>query len=213
MPLNRIFDTAPKSFGQDDIVGNIRSGMQIDGKPVALQEWRVTTGDPDVAQVISDLYGGKAESWETKSEQSLQVLTEASSLHVQLISLQANFALWGRANTPIRICDGISQQDDANSPCACPSDVKEHKEAARAGTACQPNIRAVVRLTDNPDLGLFRYSSGSWQLAKEIGPIEAKINESDAPLEGTIHLEMVEWTTKQGQNRAFTKPIITLLDE
>lgn len=213
MPLNRIFDTAPKSFGADDIVGNIRSGMQIDGKPVALQEWRITTGDPEVAQVVSDLYGGKVESWETKSEQNLQVITDASSLHIQLISLQASFALWGRANTPIRVCDGKTQQDDQSSPCACPSDVKDHQAAARAGTACQPNIRAVLRLTDNPDLGLFRYSSGSWQLAKEIGPIEDRVNKSDGPLNGTISLEMVEWTTKQGQNRAFTKPIISLLDE
>ena len=67
MPLNRIFETAPKHFGADDIVGNLRSGMQIDNKPVALQEWRVTTGDPDVANAIADLYGGKVEEWETKS--------------------------------------------------------------------------------------------------------------------------------------------------
>lgn len=211
MPLNRIFDTAPKSFGQDDIVGNLRSGLQIDGKPVALQEWRVTTGDPEVAQVISDLYGGKVENWETKSEQNLQVLTEAASIHVQLLTIQSNFALWGRANTPIRVCDGMNQRDDSSSPCVCPSDIKEHKEAARAGTACQPNIRATLRLTDNPDLGIFRYSSGSWQLAKEIGAIEIEVNESDEPREATLGLELVEWTTKTGQNRAFTKPVIKLL--
>ena len=211
MPLNRIFETAPKHFGADDIVGNLRSGMQIDNKPVALQEWRVTTGDPDVANAIADLYGGKVEEWETKSEQTLQVLTDAPQVHIQLLSLNANFALWGRANTPIRVCDGLSQQDDAKSPCACPTDPKEHQAAARAGTACAPNIRATLRLTDNPDLGIFRYSSGSWQLAKEIGPIEEKVLNSEEPLEATLGLELVEWTTKTGQNRSFTKPVLKLV--
>lgn len=92
----------------------------------------------------------------------------------------------------------------------CPSDVKEHQAQARSGTACQPNISAVLRLKDAPDLGLFRYSSGSWQLAKEIGPIEQRVSESDGPVDATIRLEMVEWMTKQGMDRAFTKPVLEL---
>ena len=183
--------------------------MQIDNKPVALQEWRVTTGDPDVANAIADLYGGKVEEWETKSEQTLQVLTDAPQVHIQLLSLNANFALWGRANTPIRVW-WIVPTDDAKSPCACPTDPKEH-QAPPELYGLRSNIRATIRLTDNPDLVIFRYSSGSWQLAKEIGPIEEKVLNSEEPLEATLGLELVEWTTKTGQNRSFTKPVLKLV--
>ena len=213
MPLNRIFETTTKSFGADDIVGYLKSGLQVDGRPVALSSWRITSGDPEVLGLVAKSFGGEVEKWETTTEHDHQVLTEANTLNVELISVQSNFALWGRANKPIRTCDGVSQQDEAKSPCACPSDTKEHKDAAKAGTACSPSIRALVRLSDHPDLGMFRYVSGSWQLAQSIGPIEEAVSEASGPLKATIHLEKVEWETKQGQSRAFTKPVITLIDE
>jgi hypothetical protein len=212
MPLNRIFETTTKNFGTDDVVGYLKSGMQIDGRPVALEAWRVTSGDPEVMKAVSKRFGGDVEKWETTTEHDHQVLTEANSLEVELISVQSNFALWGRGNKPIRICDGISQNDENKTPCACPSETKEHKEAARAGTACSPSIRALVRLSDDPELGMFRYVSGSWQLAEAIGPIEEAVNESDDPVKASISLVKVEWETKTGAKRAFTKPVITLLD-
>jgi hypothetical protein len=212
MPLNRIFETQSKSFGTDDVVGYLKSGMQIDGRPVALDSWRITSGDPDVMKVVAESFGGEVETWETTTEHNQQVLTEVGSLDVQLISVQSNFALWGRGNKPIRICDGISQTDENKTPCACPNDTKEHKEAARAGTACSPSIRALVRLKDHPDLGMFRYVSGSWQLAEAIGPVEEAVAASDSPLDASISLVKVEWETKQGQKRAFTKPVIKLAD-
>ena len=212
MALNRIFETQSKSFGQDDVVGYLKSGMQLDGRPIALENWRVTSGAPDVLKAIASSYGGEVENWETTTEHNQQVLTEVGSLEVQLVSVQSNFALWGRGNKPIRICDGLKQNDENKTPCACPNDTKEHKEAARAGTACSPSIRALVRLKDHPDLGMFRYVSGSWQLAEAIGPIEEAVAASDEPLDATISLVKVEWETKTGQKRAFTKPVIKLAD-
>ena len=210
MPLNRIFENTTKSFGADDVVGYLKSGMQIDGRPVALDTWRITSGDPEVMDTISKAFGGEVEKWETTTEHDHQVLTEMSTLDVQLVSVQSNFALWGRGNKPIRICDGINQTDENKTPCACPSDTKEHKEAARAGTACSPSIRMLVRLTDHPDLGLFRYVTGSWQLAEAIGPVEEAVAESDEPLDATLSLVKVEWETKTGQKRQFTKPVVKL---
>ena len=57
MALHKMFQDTPK-FGQSDIVGRVRSGAQIQGRPVALQEWRFTTGDPDVAAAVAEKYGG-----------------------------------------------------------------------------------------------------------------------------------------------------------
>ena len=210
MPLNRIFETSSKSFGVDDVVGYLKSGMQIDGRPVALENWRITSGDPTVMKTVAEAFGGEVEKWETTTEHDHQVLTEIDSLDVELMNVQSNFALWGRGNKPIRICDGMTQTDDNKSACACPSDTKEHKEAARAGTACSPSIRMLVRLKDHPDLGLFRYVTGSWQLAEAIGPIEEAVAESDDPLSATISLVQVSWETKTGAKRQFTKPVVKL---
>jgi hypothetical protein len=210
MPLNRIFETQTKSFGVDDVVGYLKSGMQIDGKPVALENWRITSGDPTVMKTIAKAFGGEVEKWETTTEHDHQVLTDIDSIDVELVNVQSNFALWGRGNKPIRICDGATQTDENKSPCACPSDTKEHKEAARAGTACAPSIRMLVRLKDHPDLGLFRYVTGSWQLAETIGPIEEAVAESDDPLSATISLVQVSWETKTGAKRQFTKPVVKL---
>lgn len=211
MPLHKIFNEAPKSFGADDIVGRFRSGMQLGNRPVALSEWRVTSGDPKVMEKISKLYTGDIEEWETTTEENLQVLTNISTVNVELISVDAGLTLWGRGTTPIRSCDGITQRDDASSPCICPSDLKEHKAAAKQGTACIPSIRLLFRLVDDPELGIFKFQSGSWQLAEAINPIEEAVKASDEPLAASISLEQVSWETKTGEKRQFTKPVVEFL--
>jgi len=210
MPLHKIFNEAPKNFGADDIVGRFRSGMALSGRPVALTEWRVTSGDPKVMEKISKLYGGEIEEWETSTEENLQVLTTINSIDIHLQNVDAGLTLWGRGTTPIRSCDGITQRDETSSPCVCPSDLKEHKAAAKQGTACTPSIRLLFRLADDHDLGIFKFQSGSWQLAEAINPVEEAVKASDSSLPATLRLEQVSWTTKTGENRAFTKPIVEL---
>ncbi len=206
MALHKLFNTTP-TFGASDIVGRVRSGAQINGRPVALQEWRFTTGDPDVAQAVADKYGGSPQDWVTTTEESLEVMSTVGSLPVILTAIQSEFVLWGR-NSVIRSCDGSVQKDDACTGCVCPSDVKEHKEAARAGTACQPSVRATFRLADLPDLGLWRFNSASWQLAGEVNAAEEALAAAGGEAEGLLRLELVEYTTKAGRNVSYTKPII-----
>ena len=207
MALHKMFNTTPK-FGASDIVGRVRSGAQIQGRPVALQEWRFTTGDPEVAQAVADKYGGSPQEWVTTTEESLEVMSTASSLPVILTAIQSEFVLWGRGSTPIRSCDGSVQKDDLKTSCVCPSDVKDHKEAARAGSACQPSVRATFRLADLPDLGLWRFNSASWQLAGEVNAAEDALAAAGGEAEGLLRLELVEYQTKNGRNVSYTKPII-----
>lgn len=209
MALNKIFSTAP-SFGANDYVGRFRSGAQINGRPVALQKWRLTTGDPAVADAVAGLLGGKPGEWVTTGDEGIEVMTDAESLSVQLTSLESNFLLWGRGSTPIRACDGARQSDDAGTPCVCPPDIREHKEGARAGSACQPNIRAVFRLADLPDLGLFRFNSSSWQLAADANDLEAALTGHGGESPATISLKVIEYETKTGRQVSFTRPVITM---
>ena len=208
MALHKMFQSTP-TFGASDIVGRVRSGAQINGRPVALQEWRFTTGDPEVAQAVADKYGGTPTPWETTTEESLEVMTTAGSLAVVLTQIQSEFVLWGRnSSAPIRSCDGAAQKDDACSGCVCPADVRAHKEAARAGTACQPSVRATFRLADLPDLGLWRFNSASWQLAGSVNDAEEALATAGGEAEGVLRLELIEYTTKNGRNVSYTKPII-----
>jgi hypothetical protein len=208
MALHKMFQDTPK-FGQSDIVGRVRSGAQVQGRPVALQEWRFTTGDPDVAAAVAERYGGTPAKWETTTEETLEVMTTAGSLDVVLTQIQSEFVLWGRnASAPIRSCNGAEQKDDACSACVCPSDVRDHKEAARAGTACQPSVRATFRLVDLPDLGLWRFNSASWQLAGAVNAAEEALAAAGGEAEGVIRLELIEYTTKNGRNVSYTKPSI-----
>ena len=207
MALHKMFQSTPK-FGASDIVGRVRSGAQIQGRPVALQEWRFTTGDPEVAQAVADKYGGSPQEWVTTTEESLEVMSTAGSLPVILTAIQSEFVLWGRGSTPIRSCDGSVQKDNLKTSCVCPSDVRDHKEQARAGSACQPSVRATFRLADLPDLGLWRFNSASWQLAGEVNAAEEALAAAGGEAWGVLALELVEYTTKNGRNVSYTKPII-----
>ena len=207
MPLNKIFNTAAP-FGASDYVGRLRSGAQLQGRPVALSEWRFTTGDPEVAAAIAGAYGGEPQPWETNSEETLEVMSTVNSVEVELLTVLPEFVLWGRGNRPIRSCSGTVQKDDLKTACVCPADLREHKESARNGVACQPSVRATFRLRDLPDLGVFRFSSSSWQLAEAVNGIEDALKAVGAPAPATLRLEQVAYTTKGGRNVAFTKPII-----
>jgi hypothetical protein len=213
----RIFEVDPDSQPKrknDDVVGRFRSGQQLNNRPLALTEWRVTTGDPDVADKVADLYGGTPGQWDTKTAETLEVLTEASEVTVIFDgprSVKTEMVLWGR-NGKIRSCDGVTQTADDNGNCegcVCPSTVKERKEAAKKGTGCEPSVLLFFKLADAPDLGKFRFSSGSWNFAADIGDVEDALAAVDGPALAEFGLEVISWqdkTTKE--TRSYTKPYV-----
>ena len=207
--LHSVFDNAP-TFGAADVVGRFRSGAQIQNRPVALSEWRVTTGDPVVAKAVAELFGGEPKEWETKTEESLEVLTTANSIEVKLEGLTSEMVLWGRGSTPIRVCNGSTMKGDGDKPCECPADLKDRKDGAKNGSACQPNVRATFRLVDNEDLGLWRFNSSSWGLAAQVNDLEGELADAGGASLATLSLELVEFTTKAGRDVKYTKPVVKI---
>jgi hypothetical protein len=210
----RIFEvdpeSAPKSKFADDIVGRFRSGAQINGRPLALTEWRMTTGDPEVADEIVRLLGGEVSMWDTQSEETLEAYTNAPALDVIFDgpeSVRTGMVLWGR-NGMIRQCDGVTQQGDNPAPCVCPNTVKDRKDAAKAGHGCEPSVQLYFRLAAAPELGRFKFFSGSWSLAQDIGETEKALAKIGGPAKATLTLEKVEYTTRQGKEVSFTKPVV-----
>ena len=209
----RVFDVDPaeaekaKKFESSDLVGRFRSGAQVNGRPMALTEWRVTTGDPDIADSIAEAFGGTPAEWETKTEENLEVYTETGSIPIVLdgpSAVKTGMVLWGRKGK-VRECDGVTQKD--GSACVCPQTVKERKEAAQAGSGCDPSIMIFFRLADHPELGKFRFITGSWSMLKEISKAQDALDEIGGPAEAVLKLEHVEFESN-GQKRAFTKPVL-----
>ena len=106
--------------------------------------------------------------------------------------------IWG-ANKPIFVCDGVTQKDEAGTPCRCPSDYWEHRELAKEGKACKPNIRGKLVLVDAPEVGMFKYQSGSWLLASDVKEIEDYLD--NAPHGSQMLFEIEQYETRQGQPR------------
>lgn len=202
-------DAAPRGSQSDDVVGRFRSGAQLNGRPMALEAWRMTTGDPEVAEAIAEALGGEVGEWDTQGEEVLEVYTDAKELEVifdDAGSIRSSMVLWGR-NALLRSCDGVTQgHPNEGEDCACPSKVKDRKEAAQKGTGCEPSVQLYFRLADHPTLGKFKFFSGSWALLGEIGKSEDALAKIDGPAKAILRLDQV--TTKAG--RTFTKPTVKI---
>lgn len=220
----RIFETDPEARPKprfaSDVVGRFRSGTQINKRPMSLQEWRVTTGDPDVATAIIDLMGSKnddpAQEWETAGEDNLEVFTETPRIRIIIPSaksLRQEMILRGLKGI-IRKCDGVEQTDTANAgkPCECPQSYAERKAASKDGSGCDPEVVLFFKLFDNPDLGAFKFRTGSWSFVRDLArdDVTGKLEGLGGPAEAWLGLELVEFESN-GQARKFTKPTLDII--
>ena len=204
-----------REFTADDIVGRFRSGYQINDRPASLKEWRVTTGDPDVADAVHGLLDGdKPQEWETKSEETLEVFTASPEVNITLSSMDsvdARMLIWPRGQKKIVTCDGEIFETEGR-PYVCETGgFRNRKEHEEGGHVCDPRITVTFRLADEPDLGLFKFETGAWSLVTNIARVMADLRDalekSDGePVKATLALEQV--TTKAGKQ--FTKPVITV---
>ncbi|MGW2950754.1 recombination directionality factor [Streptomyces eurythermus] len=239
--LANIWDADPDSAPQErtsfenDIVGRFRSGrlVKAGGKeiPESLNEWRVTTGDPTVADKIAELLGGEVESWETDKEDDLQVLTNAKTVQIIIEpdGVDASFKQFVPGIGLTHHCDGftyLSPDEDRGEPCRCPSLIAERKMKAQQGRGPKPSVDVEFRLADAPELGKFRFNSGSWKLVEALGPLFADLdkfgNAADEetgvegkPVRASLTIENVTYVPKKGrmagQTVSYNKPVVKVL--
>ena len=209
----RIFETDPDARPQprpaSDIVGRFRSGRQEGGVPISLDTWRVTTGDPQVAETVARLLGGTVEEWDTRGEDSLEVVTEQASVTVLLDgpdALDTDLKLWGMGGKIIHHCDGVYflDEDRRGQRCMCPELLSERKALAREGRGPKPDNRIRFRLQDAPDLGVFRMSSGSWDLQSMMHEYYNALESIGGPASATLTLETVSYVVKRGPRAGMT---------
>lgn len=215
---------APRKRFSDDVVGRFRSGYQLNNRPATLTEWRVTTGDPEVADKVFDLLGGdKPQEWEAKGEDNLEVFSASKEVAIILEgpnALRQKMILWGRNGKPIQSGDGqtIDYPEDKVGP--DPDShltFAERKAKGREGTGPEPQIEIFFRLADEPDLGIFKFQSGSWSLASDLAydQTDVALEEVGGPAKATLTLELVSFTAKNGPRAGqlveYTKPVLKIL--
>lgn len=212
---------------QDDVVGRFRSGYVENDRPVALQDWRVTTGDPEVAEKLVALLGAPkgVESWETKGEDNLELFTETGSVEVILDgpkALRQAMVLYGRKGI-IRVSDGETitypDEDKGKPDPQAGQSFQERKAEGKKGTGAEPRIELWFRLAADPELGIFKFQSGSWSLVSDLSYNDTEQELSDFSDDGdkvsaTLTLEEVSFIAKTGdrtgQEVRYTKPVLTL---
>lgn len=212
-----IFSEHKATRSATDLVGRFRSGMQTAaGRPMSLQEWRVTSGDKTALEQVGDIIGVAEgpQEWNTKTDERWEMISTSSTVKIILDgpdAVRSGLVLWGRNNKPIRRCDGVTQTDTGEA-CVCPSsDLTARKEAAKAGTGCDVSIGITFSLADAPDLGQWRFQSSSWTLAKEITTALDALDKIDGPALAELSLVHVSYETRTGQRREFTKPVLNII--
>jgi len=223
----RIFETDPdakpkerQSFS-DDTVGRFHSGKAIDGTPLALTEWRVSTGDPEVADAVAQLFGGSpVENEGSTSENFIDVETSASKVQIILdgpSAIYADMKLWNRGKL-VHHCDGVnflSPDEKKGRPCYCPELMAERKAASKDYTGPAPSITITFRLADDPELGMFKFQTGSWTLAEVLHEAEDKLARIEGEALAELEIEEVEYVAKKGPMKgktvSFCKPVLRVV--
>jgi hypothetical protein len=215
---------------QDDVVGRFRSGHTLSGRPVALSEWRITTGDPEVADKVHEILGGDApQEWEAKGEDNLEVFSASTEVEIILAdekALRQAMVLWSRAGKLVQRGDGqtIDYPDERKGEADPDASLsfQERKAKARDGIGAEPQIELYFRLAEEPDLGIFKFQTGSWSLASDLayndteGELADAAEQSDGRgVRAKLALEEVSFVAKNGpragQTVQYTKPTVTIL--
>jgi hypothetical protein len=205
----------------DDVVGRFRSGfLTSGGRPQSLDAFRVTTGDPDIAEAVSELMGADGSgvsSWETSTEEKLQVFTTTSevAIIVEPASIKASLVLWSRGGKKIVETDGSyliedgkltdNQWDGASLPMA------KVKQNAKDGVGPSPSLQVYFRLAESPGLGKFKYFSGAWTAIDTFNAAESRVESLGGACDAMLSLEKVEFTAKDGTEVSYFRPSLKVL--
>ncbi|WDS51676.1 recombination directionality factor [Microbacterium phage Barnstormer] len=225
----KIFGTDPENQPKprqrfaDDIAGRFRSGHQINDRPASLEEWRVTTGDPDVAAKVYELLGGEEpQEWAAKGEDNIEVFTASSSVDIIIENAKAlrqRMVLWGRSGKPIYVSDGEYILDDQGHPTDerdPDAELTFAERKAKKEIGATPDIDVFFRLADEPDLGIFQFKTGSWGLARDLAAedIAGQLEAAEGPMKATLALTPESFVAKNGPMKgktvSFVKSSLTL---
>ncbi|MGW3493392.1 recombination directionality factor [Streptomyces sp. NPDC001020] len=196
--------------------GRFHLGRLSDKRPQALDAWRVTTDDADVAARIACLLGGEPQPNEGGGSLAYEVLTSRDGVRVTVDgpdAMAARMLLWGSKGI-VHECDGsqlLSPEEKKGQPCGCPPLLEDKRLAARDGRGPMPSIELTFRIAAAPMLGEFHFMTSSWQVAAQVSDLTDALERVDGPAVCDLTMELVVLTTKTGRSVCYRKPMVTVL--
>jgi hypothetical protein len=137
------------------------------------------------------------------------VVIETATVEVVLSGAHALRVRWRRDGCGRR-CDGSEQ--DKEKGCSCASlNLIDRKAAVRRGRGCVPNIEMYFRLSHDPALGLFTFTSGNWSFAEQAIKAKAALGRLAVPTRIQLGLKRTCHTLHRGRGVNYTKPTLALL--
>ncbi|WP_108934501.1 recombination directionality factor [Streptomyces ardesiacus] len=205
-PENKPQESANRN---SDLDGLVSIGTQDDeGNPVALDTFRVATSDPKTADAVAELLGGTPKETERTSDHFIDVITDQDKLLVIVDGpkgLYSDMKRWHNGKL-VHHCDGMTflshtKENMVGKACGCPELFVERKDADRDGIGPRPSIDLTFQFADDPDLGTFKFHTGSWGLAKVLHQAEDKLARIDGPALVELSLELVEFNISKGPKK------------
>ncbi|PZE34991.1 hypothetical protein DEJ31_13020 [Curtobacterium sp. MCPF17_031] len=189
-------------------MGRFRSGHQLSERPATLEDWRITTGDPEVADKVYDLFGGhEPQDWQTKGEDSIEVFTAVPEVEVLIedaSKLRQRMVLWSRAGKLVIDSDGSEELvDETPAPFRGP----------------EPLIDLTFRLAAAPEVGRFCLRSRSWNWATDLARhgTAKQLAAIPTPVRACLALEKVSFIAKNGPRAgewvSYSKPSLALASQ
>lgn len=189
-----------------------RSGKLNGKQPVSLQKWRITTPKLEVANALKELYGGTIGE-APNGDYAVDTDTNAIEVVVDGSQIESKLIQWADG-LPVHECDGsvfLSPDTDKDKPCGCPRILAERKDKAKQRRGPKPNIVIPIRLPQDEDLGLGKYTATAWSFAEDLPYTMKVLGRIDGEALCVLTLEHVEYTTKAGEAREFTKPVLAVV--
>lgn len=148
--------------------GRIRIGEKHGKAMRALDKFRFTTPDKDLAEQVARLYGGTPRPWndpKANPQQQWEVYGEQDRINVLLPPncISTWYELWAGGGR-VRQCDGVSvtvagHDDLEQVPCIC---------NAKAKLECAPYTRITMIIPDLPLRGTWSLSTKGWNALSEL---------------------------------------------
>ncbi|MDR6866799.1 hypothetical protein J2Y69_001398 [Microbacterium resistens] len=178
-----------------------------------MAKWHITTGDPEVAAKVHELLGGDGpQEWASKGEDNIEVFTASSTVDIiieKAKDLRQRMVLWGRSGKPIYVSDGEHLLDDQGHPTEerdPDADLSFAERKAKKDIGAIPDIDLFFRLADEPDLGVFKFKTGSWGFASDLAynGVESELGSAEGPVKATLTLSPVSFVAKNGPRKGQT---------
>jgi hypothetical protein len=188
-----------------------RSGKRNGNKPVSLRKWRITTPKHETAQALKELFGGTI-SEAPNGDYAVDTDTDRLEVVVDGSKIESKLIQWADG-LPIHECDGskyLSPEDDKGKPCGCPKLLDERKDLAKQRRGPKPNIVIPLRLPQDEDLGLGKYTATAWSFAEDLPYTVKALSRIDGEALCVLRLEFVEYEVN-GEPRSFTKPVLDVV--